>query len=806
MGNSRTYFMRALLLLGTAALAAQLTAPRASAQGPPPTGANSDPTYQQLRNVTLGSESFAVDGAVLKRDAATLHLDTGTVCFVTPVNGKVTGAVFVGKGRMSFDPPNADERRSLKLLTKSDEFAETFTHLVLRFTDSTDQELRGAGVRGNGNCDSGLLRDSQNVMRHHRKYNLDARILEDVLRGDPGGLFVAFVHGENYDGKLIYIIDPNGAPSVAPEQVELTTSSENNFGIWSAFPFSSEYKLRLGAGAASASRIHIESQQLDTMVENNAYLSGKAKTTFVALTGSGRVVPFDLFNTLRVQEVRGPEGQPLAFVQEDKNDDADFSVILPKALAQGEKYTITTTYGGKDAVVNEGNGNYYPVARSNWYPSNASAALGDDSTFNMTFRIPKGMKMAASGSLISEKEEGNQNVTEWKSDAPQPVAGFQFGRMREKEAKLASPEYVVATYANETPPDLVNKRLDGGIGFFNTLVTMDEPLSEAQFALHLYTDYFGALPFKRLSMTQQTACNYGQSWPDLVWLPMCSYYARQDAEAEVGYRSYWVAVSPHEVAHQWWGLFVGFNSYRDQWMSEGFAHFSASLFLQSAYPKKGPGLYSKFWNDQRASLTGKNAFGFRAIDVGPVTMGFRLNNAKSGFDIYQDLIYPKGAYILQMLRMMMWSPQTADDRFKEMMHDFVMTYGGGDATTEDFKAMVEKHMTRDMNLAGNGKMDWFFDEYVYGRQLPTYDFTGIFGKNAAGDVFLSYELSQSGVDGKFMMLVPIYLELADGRIVFVGHVVRRGNSTSGGKITLKDIKDIPKRAVVNYYNDVLTSN
>ena len=352
MGNSRTYFMRALLLLGTAALAAQLTAPRASAQGPPPTGANSDPTYQQLRNVTLGSESFAVDGAVLKRDAATLHLDTGTVCFVTPVNGKVTGAVFVGKGRMSFDPPNADERRSLKLLTKSDEFAETFTHLVLRFTDSTDQELRGAGVRGNGNCDSGLLRDSQNVMRHHRKYNLDARILEDVLRGDPGGLFVAFVHGENYDGKLIYIIDPNGAPSVAPEQVELTTSSENNFGIWSAFPFSSEYKLRLGAGAASASRIHIESQQLDTMVENNAYLSGKAKTTFVALTGSGRVVPFDLFNTLRVQEVRGPEGQPLAFVQEDKNDDADFSVILPKALAQGEKYTITTTYGGKDAVVN----------------------------------------------------------------------------------------------------------------------------------------------------------------------------------------------------------------------------------------------------------------------------------------------------------------------------------------------------------------------------------------------------------------------------------------------------------------------
>jgi hypothetical protein len=44
-------------------------------------------------------------------------------------------------------------------------------------------------------------------------------------------------------------------------------------------------------------------------------------------------------------------------------------------------------------------------------------------------------------------------------------------------------------------------------------------------------------------------------------------------------KGYWKVVTPQEVAHQWWGHTVGFDSGRDQWMSEGFADFSASLYL-----------------------------------------------------------------------------------------------------------------------------------------------------------------------------------------------------------------------------------
>ena len=176
-------------------------------------------------------------------------------------------------------------------------------------------------------------------------------------------------------------------------------------------------------------------------------------------------------------------------------------------------------------------------------------------------------------------------------------------------------------------------------------------------------------------------------------------------------------------------------------MSEGFADMSASLFLQLI--EKNPQKFIGFWNDQRELLLERNAQGYRALDVGPVTMGYRLSNSRSGFNITRQLIYPKGAYILHMVRMMMWDRQTHDDRFKATMHDFANTYANQAATTEDFKAIVEKHMSPEMDLDGNHRMDWFFNQYVYGTQVPTYKLDYSFETGPDGDVVISFKLAQS---------------------------------------------------------------
>src|SRR5208282_3702919 len=147
---------------------------------------NSDGTYQQLRNLTLGGEAVSVSNFELKRDAGTFHLHSGTVCFVTPVQGKVTGAVFVGDGTLVLDTPLESERQSLKLLTKENEFSERFNQAVLRFTDSTYDDIKKGGTPASASCDAGLLKDSQNTTRHKCKSNLEARILEDVLSPELG--------------------------------------------------------------------------------------------------------------------------------------------------------------------------------------------------------------------------------------------------------------------------------------------------------------------------------------------------------------------------------------------------------------------------------------------------------------------------------------------------------------------------------------------------------------------------------------------------------------------------------------------
>jgi hypothetical protein len=769
---------------------------------------NSDPAYQQLRQIGLGSDAFSVHDLVLKRDAATFIFKSGTLVFLAPVGGKVTGAVFSGEGTFSVTPPIATEQKNLSLLTRRPSLFDTFNELVLRFTDDTYPEVKISNTitaAPSANVSTKYFDDIRNALRKDHHYNLDARILQDVLSSDTGELFIAFIKSSRYGNRLAYWSDPHGSShGMAPEEVQLATFDESRFGIWAAYHYSREYQNGKASGKQNNSVFRITSQELHTQIQPNGELHGKAVTRIVSQMNALRSIPFDLYPSLRVQSVVGADGQPLSFIQEDQHADSDFWVILPNDLNAEQELSITTTYGGKDAVVDEGGANYYPVARGNWYPSHSG--WGGFATYTMNFSIPKGMQLVATGSPTGEEDVAKTSATKWKSDKPQPVAGFQFGKFKVEETKIPKLDnFEVVSFANQEMPSsfggLQNVPL---LGSMNTTSLLKKAMAEAELAVQLYTDYFGPSGFKRLAMTQQTATNYGQSWPEMVYLPI-TYFFDTTIRHQLGMdaaHGYFQVVAPHEVAHQWWGHTVSWASYRDQWMSEGFSDFSASLYIQLVW-KDRPQDFVNFWNDEREMLTKKNAEGFRAIDVGPLTMGYRLNNSKAGFNITRELIYPKGAYILHMIRMMMWNQKTGDDEFKSLMHEFVKTYAGQSATTEDFKAMVEKHMTQQMDLEGDGKMDWFFNEYVYGTAVPTYTFDHTIVNGPSGDLVLNLKLTQSNVDDNFRMLVPIYLELADGKFYQVGRARITGNHSIEQQVPLRGLKDRPRRALINHYDDVL---
>src|SRR5436189_5035442 len=83
-------------------------------------------------------------------------------------------------------------------------------------------------------------------------------------------------------------------------------------------------------------------------------------------------------------------------------------------------------------------------------------------------------------------------------------------------------------------------------------------------------------------------------------------------------------VTPHEVAHQWFGHGVGWASYHDQWLSEGFAEFAAGLFLQQAMGPKWQKDYIDFWERQRVRILEKNNFGVSTNGAGPLRFGLRV--------------------------------------------------------------------------------------------------------------------------------------------------------------------------------------
>jgi hypothetical protein len=775
---------------------------------------NSNAFYQQLRGLLPTGDVVTVKDLTLKRDAATFDFHNGTFAFYGQVNGKVTGAVFKGDGHLHITPPTLEERHNLSLMMHTEEFDQDFDQVVLRFTDGTADELHKAST-AKGEFDSeytGTAQSLQEFARHQLHDNLDLRLLQDVLSPAPGGFFLAAIHCKKLP-HLFFEFDPLGVSDLAPEEVALISWSVMDDAVTYplAFHRASEYANGTASGNEHNAAYKILHEDLDVTIERSGFLTSIATVQVRAEQDGVAVVPLNLYPTLRVSRVDSEKGDSLDYVQERKEDDPDFGVVLARPLKKGETTSLKIAYGGKDAVINKGGGNYYPVARENWYPT-SSQGLGDYSTYKMVFHVAKGLQLVATGTKMNEINEGKYATTEWTTETPLPVVGFSLGDFESKEAKIGTPlagQLTIDAFANKERPDAVSSAAGGVVGTLETTPMLASELSQGEAAAEIYTNFFGPLPFPHIALTQQSACNYGQSWPMLVYLPICGFFdATQQHFLGLGGENlnkhmYWEVVTPHEVAHQWWGQTVGFRGYRDQWMSEGFADASASIFLQATRPKADD--FLRFWKEERRILTEKNQFGFRPVDVGPVTMGIRLSSPKAGWNIYGDLVYPKGAYILHMIRMMMWTPKEGDALFKATMQDFVKTYQLQAATTEDFKAIVERHMSPQMDLERTHTMDWFFREYVDGTDLPAYHFEGDVAPNGDGWK-LHFKLTQSGVDARFKNAVPLYLELADGHLIRLGMIAITGSNTVEQTVNLPKLAAPVRKVSINYYYDVLCTD
>ena len=789
---------------------AEITVPTKGAVTP-----NVDPNYRALRDGDL-AETYEVTNLTLKRDVGAFTLRSGRVSFLPPVLGKVAIGVFIGDGEFTMTPFIDIEKRYLKLITEQDTVVEPFDRVVFYFTDETWQAIKSAGKESAADPRvKDTLRDFRNRMRRNTEMprsmleyfhsgehveNVEAATLGYLYNPKRAPFFSALIFGKKH-GDLRFHVRPDGAmpQMMSPEEVALINYdiAGKEEGVWYLSHLESEWK----AGTASSSEdkrvIDAEHYRIETVISGEK-LTATCELTFTALADGERVFRFGLLPTLRASKVVFA-GKEIDYIQEKKNEDSSFFAILPEPLVKGQKYKVYIEYQGNKVLNDEGGGNFSVGARTSWYPS--VNAFNDRATFDLTFKVPKKYLLIGVGKKVKEGQEGDFAVSQWTSDVPLAVAGFNYGLFKKKEVVDDQAKYTVEGYATSELPDWLRGAGDVVGGMTPTRLT-EKALIESQNSIRIFNQWFGELPYGRIAISQQPEPNFGQSWPTLVYLPIISFFDSTQRWQLFGMNNrlteFIQEVTSHEVAHQWWGHIVGWSSYHDQWVSEGFADFSAGLFLQ--YTEGGKlDKYLKFWENHRKAILEKNQFGLRPNDVGPIWMGLRLNTPRAP-RAYSQIVYPKGSYVLHMLRWMMHDRQTGDQKFIAMMRDFVKTHYNDNASTESFKAVVEKHMTDQMNLDGNKRMDWFFNQWVYGTEVPRYKFDYTLTPESDGKVMLRGKVTQSDVSPNFKMVVPIYLDFGKG-IIRLGTIAVIGNMTTD-EFQVK-LPERPKRVMINYHHDIL---
>ncbi len=804
-----------------------------------------DPAYSALRAARPDGRMVPVNKLTLERDVFRFQFESGAFYFLAPVEGRTVGAVFVGHGSYRLSPATPNERRHLALASGGDRssfetLSDEFDDMVLLFADDTAQEIELHAPIKTGPPDARAVSVYESYLKRQRKdfrINFHLRVLEDILNqpGLTSGVFLALINGKKYPPALA-AVDPNGAEALGfglrlgEEDTVFLVADDTKGGLW----YHCDRQAEIDSHRRSPEKRLADALDytVDTTIEHDTDLAGIATLRFKTLVPKVRLLPLHLASSLRLQEASyaveapgaEPAWRPLPFVQETEKEDAGPAVVFPQPLAKEATVLLKLSYKGDKVLRDGGDKNYYVGARESWYPN--IGIFSDPAQFDLTYRIPAGNDIVSVGRQVETRAEGGRSISHWKTDHPVQVAGFNYGKFKKIDKVDETSQIDVEVYTNPGKPNIIreiNDALSGssgfgtvdpdtgvslsssgrgpGLGNVNTTKLADLSLTDGLNSARLFTAYFGPLPQKNVAITQQSDFAFGQSWPSLIFLPYISFLdgTQRQRLGMVRAKDFVDQVGYHEFAHQWWGHLVGAETYRDQWLEEGFAEFSASL---AVHRTAGWNEYDRFWRERTKEIVQKRPGNTMApYEAGPITQGWRLSTYKTpsaGF-----LIYPKGGYVLHMLRMMMydWSSKDPDARFIEMMKDYTATYGGKFASTAAFQKVVERHMIPAMNATGNGKMDWFFNQWVYGTDVPRY-VEDLKVESVGDETRIHGTIRQEGVAKDFRVLVPLYVEFGKNETARVGMVPMVGETSVPVDVKLKLPKK-PRKAMLNAHGEVL---
>ncbi|MBT5875317.1 MAG: hypothetical protein HOH43_17995, partial [Candidatus Latescibacteria bacterium] len=389
----------------------------------------------------------------------------------------------------------------------------------------------------------------------------------------------------------------------------------------------------------------------------------------------------------------------------------------------------------------------------------------DAATFDLTFTAPKELKLISVGDLQHSESKGVMTTSRWLTKGAIRNAAFNIGYYNPHEIQDFGMVPITVLAIEDNRGDLDQEVSDDVVGSFK-----------------LFRQQFGQVQADRLYVTE-TPFPHGLAFPGMLHLSW-------SGTLDLSPRGYEAVFRAHEVAHQWWGIDVDFTSYHDQWLSEGLATYCGLLFLETE--QDGFERYIdllRIWKKHIIEISDGPSRGGR--QAGPLWLGYRNSSAIMGIN-YSTIVYQKGAWVFHMLRSYMRDLDTGSDgRFLAGLREYYDKYRGKQASTSDFQQIMEEHAGSDLG--------WFFNQWVYGAEIPTYLFSYRVEQVAGNRYVVHCKVGQGNVPREFQMAVPITIESEDG----MRTTVRVPIQGVGAQFELPAVRSKPKKILFNDMESVL---
>lgn len=625
--------------------------------------------------------------------------------FYDNIPDKETALLVIGKGRLRFSPSSPVEKHQLQLLYDREELDDRLEYVFVRcsnsfFRDNIQIHATEGKPRPQVTNDERELASAVFARNYPRSFAIESSFENGLLSTLPQGDEAVFEFKGSKSGEMAYIYFP-----FAEEEINLFDRAKNRTVCLYSTEQQNGEKLRRFFVDINE-KYDLRHYDIDVDYHpQRAYLSVKARIHVSSKFGDLETLRFRLDPDLEIVRIFDEEERDLFYTRDRLRKLLYVYFIRPVV---GKQPTwIEIIYRGKiippvpptDVSASlrypsDSRIRFKPkyetflfTPSAHWYP-----ALPDNDFFTSRTKIivPPGYTCVAGGTLV---EKGRLKETEEVIEVEKIGSSyFTFeNRSAAKSLSFIIGKFVKVEEGNDPIPMDIYVSQD-------IFVQQKGTMEKAKDILVFYQNRFGAFPFDRLSFVHRLWASGGGHSPasfivlnEIPWAEERDRPLNPDSPVNLTrWNEYFLA---HEIAHQWWGQGVSWDSYRDQWLSEGLAQYSAALYLKEKYGEDAfRSILKKFskWTEKKS---GK----------GPIIMGSRLSFYD--FDGYQAVIYDKSSLVLNMLRELL-----GDETFFASLRRFFRDHARGEARTEQFISSLE-------TSAGRG-LQPFFRPWFFSYELP----------------------------------------------------------------------------------------